>query len=252
MSAVLAVAAFACILAVLLQWQRRSTELRPRILGDVLLVFAHPDDEAMFFSPMLEHLKRHGVEVHFLCLSNGNYEGLGAVREKELGLSAQYLGVHRNKVKVVNHPALQDGMQASWDAALIRQEVVSYLQKAKNVRTVVTFDQWGVSSHPNHVAAYHGVRLVKESMPPGIVFLSLRTRNLLGKYSGALATVPYMTNVCSPSKQQRLVFLIPPLASLTSFFAMRLHRTQLVWFRYLFVAFSSYTYVNELEELKAL
>ncbi|ESL11646.1 N-acetylglucosaminyl-phosphatidylinositol-deacetylase [Trypanosoma rangeli SC58] len=250
MSAVLAVAVLALIFAGLLQWQRRSAEFRPRILGDVLLVFSHPDDEAMFFSPMLEHLKRYEVKAHFLCLSNGNYEGLGAIREKELGLSAQYLGVHRNKVKMVNHPALQDGMQASWDAALIRQEVMLYLQKAKNVRTVVTFDQWGVSSHPNHIAAYHGVRLVKECMPPGIVFLSLRTRSLLGKYSGALAVVQYMADIGLSSKQQPLVFLVPPLASLTSFFAMRLHRTQLVWFRYLFVAFSSYTYVNELEELK--
>ncbi|EAN86511.1 putative N-Acetyl-D-glucosaminylphosphatidylinositol de-N-acetylase [Trypanosoma cruzi] len=251
MSVFFAVTFLALILAVLLQWQRRSAALRPRILGDVLLVFAHPDDEAMFFSPMLEHLKRYDVKVHFLCLSNGNYEGLGALREKELGLSAQFMGVHRNNVKIVNHPALQDGMNKMWDAGLIRQEVLLYLQKARNVRTVVTFDQWGVSHHPNHIATHNGVSLVKENMPPGIVFLSLRTRSLLGKYSGVLAAVQYITNFSLLGHQHRFVFLVPPISFLTSFLAMRLHRSQLVWFRYLFLAFSSYTYVNELEELKA-
>jgi N-acetylglucosaminylphosphatidylinositol deacetylase len=40
--------------------------------GDsVLLVTAHPDDEAMFFSPTILSLTRHRVPVALLCLSNG-------------------------------------------------------------------------------------------------------------------------------------------------------------------------------------
>ncbi|ORC86050.1 N-acetylglucosaminyl-phosphatidylinositol-deacetylase [Trypanosoma theileri] len=224
--------------------------MHPRVLGDVLLVFAHPDDEAMFFSPMLEYLRSNGVKVHFLCLSNGNFEGLGAVREKELQLSAECFGVHRNNVRIVNHPLLQDGMNTFWDVDLIRHEVSSYLKKAKNVRTVVTFDKKGVSSHPNHIAVYNGVASVKENMPPGIVFLSLHTRNLLGKYSGMLAAVRYVFFSPLEEDQRRFVILIPPASLLASLRAMRMHSTQLVWFRYLFILFSSYTYINEMEELK--
>lgn len=37
----------------------------------VLVVVAHPDDETMFFSPLLLSLTLFGVPVHVLCLSNG-------------------------------------------------------------------------------------------------------------------------------------------------------------------------------------
>lgn len=37
----------------------------------VLLVTAHPDDEAMFFAPALHQLQQTGTSIHILCLSNG-------------------------------------------------------------------------------------------------------------------------------------------------------------------------------------
>ena len=36
----------------------------------IVLVIAHPDDEAMFFVPSILHLRQH-FHVHVLCLSNG-------------------------------------------------------------------------------------------------------------------------------------------------------------------------------------
>ena len=50
----------------------------------VLLVISHPDDESMFFGPTIQALRRAGARTHILCLSNGDADGLGAVREKEL------------------------------------------------------------------------------------------------------------------------------------------------------------------------
>eukprot|EP00035_Acanthoeca_spectabilis_P037791 m.47445 g.47445 ORF g.47445 m.47445 type:complete len:102 (-) comp8864_c0_seq1:2284-2589(-) len=44
-------------------------------LGTVLLVTAHPDDEAMFFGPTIARMRRLGHTVHILCLSTGNFEG---------------------------------------------------------------------------------------------------------------------------------------------------------------------------------
>ena len=56
-----------------------SSSLTPRLL----LVIAHPDDEAMFFSPLL--LSFHSKQsIFILCLSNGNIEGLGEIRTQEV------------------------------------------------------------------------------------------------------------------------------------------------------------------------
>jgi hypothetical protein len=37
----------------------------------LLLVTAHPDDEAMFFAPLLLSAAAAGVDVHIICLSTG-------------------------------------------------------------------------------------------------------------------------------------------------------------------------------------
>lgn len=39
--------------------------------SSVLLVTAHPDDEAMFFAPTISRLQQQGASIHILCLSNG-------------------------------------------------------------------------------------------------------------------------------------------------------------------------------------
>jgi N-acetylglucosaminylphosphatidylinositol deacetylase len=219
------------------------------VRGDVLVVFAHPDDEAMFFAPVLTSLRSRGISVHFLCLSNGNFNGIGKVREKELVASGAFFGVQRRNIKIVDRPELQDGMRNVWSATLIRKEVESYMQKAGNISTIVTFDRYGVSGHPNHIAVHNGVLELKESMPPGLIYLQLRTRSLFTKYVGPLAALPYTTFSATYVSRSNFVALIHPGLAWASMAAMQRHASQLVWFRYLFVLFSSYTYVNELEEL---
>jgi N-acetylglucosaminylphosphatidylinositol deacetylase len=79
----------------------------------ILLLIAHPDDEAMFFAPTLLALTRPelGNHVKILCLSSGttnpplycvsatnntvvgDADGLGEVRKKELVKSALQLGL---------------------------------------------------------------------------------------------------------------------------------------------------------------
>ena len=58
----------------------------------LILVIAHPDDEAMFFYPTISRAKR----LHIICLSNGGYDGLGEQREKELQRAARRLGAPVN------------------------------------------------------------------------------------------------------------------------------------------------------------
>jgi len=69
----------------------------------VLLVTAHPDDEAMFFSPTLLAAPR-GVQVYSLCLSYGDSEGLGQVRREEFHRAMDVLKVPANRRWILNHP----------------------------------------------------------------------------------------------------------------------------------------------------
>ena len=84
--------------------------------GRALLVTAHPDDEAMFFAPAVLCLAR-SVEVHILCLSSGDYDGLGAVRARELPHACACLGVPPARVRVLDDPQLRDGPCTHWPAA---------------------------------------------------------------------------------------------------------------------------------------
>ena len=54
----------------------------PQLRGQrICLLIAHPDDEAMFFSPMLLALTKpeFGNHVRIMCLSEGNYIRVGAI-----------------------------------------------------------------------------------------------------------------------------------------------------------------------------
>lgn len=69
-------------------------------MSAVLLITAHPDDECMFFAPSINHFIKSGMSVDLLCLSTGNFDGIGEVRTEELRKSAGVLGI-RN-VKIIN------------------------------------------------------------------------------------------------------------------------------------------------------
>lgn len=100
----------------------------------VLFVIAHPDDEAMFFSPTILILNKSNNHkhnsygkidntqnplLHLICLSVGNNDGLGTVREKELYKSCKVLGIPEERVKIFNEKGLQDGFNNEWDHELI-------------------------------------------------------------------------------------------------------------------------------------
>jgi len=69
-----------------------------------LLVIAHPDDECMFFTPTVLGLARQGITAHVLCLSTGNFDGLGATRARELRASCVELGVDARQTKPEPNP----------------------------------------------------------------------------------------------------------------------------------------------------
>ena len=103
---------------------------------------------------------------------------------------------------------------------------------------MITFDEWGVSGHANHVATFRGVQLALGTLARRNIFL-------LGL---KLHTTPFVRKFLGVSDV--------PLSVLTSEYAvvnfnlirvlrgMAAHKSQNVWYRILFVLFSRYTYVN--------
>ncbi len=110
----------------------------------VLFVIAHPDDEAMFFSPTILHLhqlqlQHHQVnELFLVCLSNGNNDGLGTIREKELIRSCEALHIPKKNVIQINRKELLDGFNNAWDSLLI-SNIVGDIVDEHHIDTVCFF-----------------------------------------------------------------------------------------------------------------
>ncbi|KAI9328302.1 putative deacetylase LmbE-like domain-containing protein [Zopfochytrium polystomum] len=243
----------------------------------VLLVTAHPDDECMFFAPLLlgldaQQQRANGaakVLVSVLCLSSGNADGLGSVRKTELTKSCAELGIAPDRVTVIDHPQLQDSMNVWWKEDVVAEMVRAQLAMSP-ADVIVTFDKTGVSGHMNHRAVYHGVRWyihTRKDAPPAYCLTSV---TLLRKFSGILDLVPTLGQHASFGLQgarrrasggasaaaaagavlERGVFVASPTQVVAAVKAMFCHKSQLVWFRYLYLLFSRYLIMNELERIR--
>ena len=210
----------------------------------LLLLTAHPDDECLFFAPTL--LSLANCDVYSLTLSTGDANGLGHLRRRELQGSLDVLGVAPDRRWSVDHPHLQDNITQHWDSTLIADVVRPYILQ-HNIDTILTFDDHGISGHPNH-----------QSLPAAV-------RQLIHSYNSSLSSPPQLFTLVSVPLAAKYIGIISPLLTkVTRYFyspspvfvsgmreywravqAMRQHKSQLVWFRYLNVLFSRYMWVNE-------
>lgn len=261
----------------------------------ILLLTAHPDDECMFFSPSLTGLNNYELagtglipELFSLCLSIGDADGLGDVRRNELKKSLDVLGIHAGRRWIEDRPDLKDNFTASWDAETIADVVRPYVLQ-HNITTILTFDDRGISGHPNHISLLHGAAHLLATLrssgsdrthAPAPRLFTLVSVPLLAKYTGPLAALhartagllsaaaaglpsPFLASLL-PTREadppipetdvdagarQMPVFASGLREYVTALRAMAQHRSQLVWFRYLYVAFSRYMWVNELREV---
>jgi N-acetylglucosaminylphosphatidylinositol deacetylase len=202
------------------------------------LVIAHPDDESMFFKPLLSHYK--GKDMFLLCLSTGNADGLGSIRTKELEKAARLFGISDQHVHVVDDVLLQDGMKEIWDKSMVQKFVEEFAKKFK-LQVIYTFDRFGVSSHPNHIAVHFGVVQVVKNL--GIKGFSLESTNILRKYIGVL-DIP-ISWVTQSDGEMYVSFDM-----MLSYQAMQAHYSQFVWFRKLFIFFSRYSFCNTFVPIK--
>ena len=127
---------------------------------DVLLLTAHPDDEIMFFLPTIKSIKssNNKINLHILCLSNGNYDKLGEIRTEEFNNVCKLLKIEDKEI--INDEKLKDGMNEIWEKEYVSDKIKKYLHKNDNyekIGTIITFDEYGVTKHANHIACHEGL-----------------------------------------------------------------------------------------------
>lgn len=236
------------------QWTRHLAVATEQV-DSVTLVIAHPDDEVMFFSPTLLQLDRllpESVRFNFVCLSKGDADSLGSTRERELQKSVRLLmGTSGREVELFQHD-FPDGFDQIWDvsamASSIEESVFIGGDASKTV--LLTFDDHGVSGHPNHVACHSAVQHIL-AQNPGSKALILRSHHgkFLLKYCGFiydLLKLYFETFLKRQNPDLSLVNAFPQY--LLAFASMaNAHESQLVWFRYGWWTLSRFVFVNDLE-----
>lgn len=242
-----------------------------------VLVIAHPDDESMFFVPTIRCLKAAGKSVWIICLTTGDYDGLGRIRAKEIVKAGKLLGVDKTIVR----DTLKDHPTERWQTNDVVSEIEESLRQGmdgdgRKWRSIIliSFDRYGVSGHLNHVDTHNGVSSIgqKGTVTPTksgeeiavSTWLLISERNLVAKYFplacwvllfwGHIKSRISGSSVCNQAQvvtrnhQKIQCRLLEPTLNWR---AMRTHASQFVWYRRLFVVFSCYTYVNCLEILTA-
>ncbi|KFQ70830.1 N-acetylglucosaminyl-phosphatidylinositol de-N-acetylase, partial [Phaethon lepturus] len=144
---------------------------------------------------------------------------------------------------------LPDNPAVEWDTQLLATFVHKHIE-ANDINLVVTFDAGGVSGHANHISLYNALRYNYSCFEIFTLFLCLGCRvlvlesvNLFRKYISVL-DVPI-----SCVLPRDALFILTEEETEQARSAMRCHRSQLLWFRHIYMLFSRYMVINSLHPL---
>jgi N-acetyl-1-D-myo-inositol-2-amino-2-deoxy-alpha-D-glucopyranoside deacetylase len=174
-------------------------------MGTLLLVHAHPDDEAISTGGAMMKAKGEGHRVVLVTSTRGEAgeiynmdekatrPRLGEVRTKELEAAAKILGVDRLEFLgyrdsgMVGTPENEDPRsyhQASLAEAAAK---LAAILREERPDVVVTYDADGTYGHPDHIKAHHVTNaaldlLEKEGWRPSKVYYTAIPRSLMEKF----------------------------------------------------------------------
>lgn len=200
---------------------RRITTKNENIEGKGILLIAHPDDETMFFSPALLHLKN---KIRIECLSDGGYDGLGLLRSLEMEELSEKIGIKSNIGK------FQDGMDWETEKICKYLEILYYIEPFDYI---MTFDSKGVSGHKNHISCYYATKKFINDHPQILGFY-LKSKNIFMKFFIDFKTsnISYSVSLIEFFKPIKMMFC---------------HKSQMVWFRYFYIFLSNFMMFNDFE-----
>jgi N-acetylglucosaminylphosphatidylinositol deacetylase len=131
-------------------------------IKEILLIIAHPDDEIMFFYPSLKNFIKNNLKIRILCLSNGNFIGLGKIREGEFSQVMKKLKIE--DFVILDDEKLKDDMKLKWNETYVSEKIKNYFlvedgngRNFEKIGTILTFDDAGVTKHPNHSSCCDGL-----------------------------------------------------------------------------------------------
>ena len=148
----------------------------------VLLLTAHPDDEVMFFLPLLEYLTSEGFSIHVLCMTYGRLQQdpSSEIRKKEFEKVMQALSI--SQYQIVDSPRIRDSQDTSWDSEDLGSVVDKYVLEHK-INCVFSFDKGGISGHCNHCDLFKFLETrAAKYKAKNVKIYSLETVNILRKY----------------------------------------------------------------------
>ena len=144
----------------------------------------------------------------------------------------QHVNVSEDHYTILQEKRIQDGFDQAWNPVLCSQILREVIQK-EEIREVYSFDEMGVSKHPNHIATFRALKFLSRYPDlENVSFYSLESGSLLTKYMGPFNLI---------RKQSSCIYNSNPLLSLNTF---RIHQSQITWYRILFTLFSRFTYMN--------
>jgi N-acetyl-1-D-myo-inositol-2-amino-2-deoxy-alpha-D-glucopyranoside deacetylase len=192
-------------------------------MSTLLLVHAHPDDEAISTGGAMMKARAHGHRVVLVTATRGEVgeiynmdekatrPHLGEVRTKELEKAARILGVNRSvflgyrdsgMVGTADNENPKSFHQAPLDEAAGRLEAILREEKPD---VVVTYAEDGTYGHPDHIKAHHVTnaaldRLEKEGWRPRKLYYMVIPRS---------AMKAFMEQMPEEARQQGLGMQIP-------------------------------------------
>jgi LmbE family N-acetylglucosaminyl deacetylase len=143
----------------------------PRLDGrTVVVVHAHPDDEAIFTGATIRRLADRGARVVLVTATAGEMGtprtplprgvDLASVRRREVEAAAELLGVARLVLLGRRDSGLPGWTSTSHPQALVQADLgglsrtVAALVEAERAEAVVAYDADGVYGHPDHIAVH--------------------------------------------------------------------------------------------------
>jgi N-acetyl-1-D-myo-inositol-2-amino-2-deoxy-alpha-D-glucopyranoside deacetylase len=174
-------------------------------MGTLLLVHAHPDDEAISTGGMMMKAKADGHRVVLVTSTRGEVgeiynmdeqstrPHLGDVRTKELQAAARILGVDRleflgyrdsGMVGTADNENTKSFHKAPPDQAAAK---LATILREERPDVVVTYDSDGTYGHPDHIKAHHVTNaaldlLEKEGWRPSKLYYTAIPRSLMEKF----------------------------------------------------------------------
>ncbi len=222
-----------------------SNHLSRQKSGKALLVIAHPDDECMFFAPSIQAFVRSGWTIDVLCITSGNADGLGDIRKEELEGSCKVLGI-KQFIIIDDQTNFPDSMTLSWDTSKLADTILDYIEQDPDIDIVLTFDPEGISGHTNHKDTCQSVRMALLQLEEPIELYELVSLPLIVKYSSILSYIYEAVSLSVDMTINRTGahYLFSMLtfsdAIRYCYSAMKQHKSQLLWFRRLYLIFSRY------------